>query len=101
MQVEISPGWDEVVRAKVAEGRYASANQLVEEALELLLERDRRERRDIERMHRAVAIGLEQAERGQTKPWDVEKVRATAHRECVERRRSCARLARRAESRSV
>lgn len=87
MQVKISPGWDEVVRAKVAEGRYASADQLVEEALELLLDRDRREQREIERMRRAVAVGLEQAERGEVTPVNKEKMLADFRHEHAERRR--------------
>ena len=57
----LSPELAALIREKVESGRYGNANQVLEEALRLLDERDR-----IEWLRAEIAIGLEQIDRGET-----------------------------------
>ncbi len=67
MNVSLTPQLEEMVRNKVASGRYNNASEVVREALRLLEEYDR-----YEAFRAAVAIGYEQAERGELLPWTPE-----------------------------
>ncbi len=60
MTVTLSPELEELIRSKVASGRYSDANAVVREALELLEDHEH-----LERLRAAVAIGFEEFERGE------------------------------------
>ena len=60
MTVTLPPQLEAMIEEKVLSGRYADANEVVQEALRLLDERDR-----LQRLRAALAIGLEQIERGE------------------------------------
>jgi antitoxin ParD1/3/4 len=67
MNVSLTPQLEELVRSKVASGRYNNASEVVREALRLLEDYDR-----YEAFRAAVAVGYEQAERGELIPWTPE-----------------------------
>lgn len=60
MTVTLSPQLEELIRSKVASGRYRDADEVIREALELLDEHEQ-----AERLRAALAIGEEQFERGE------------------------------------
>jgi antitoxin ParD1/3/4 len=60
MSVSLARDLEAMIRERVASGRYADANEVVREALRLLQERDQ-----LERLRSLLAVGLEQAERGE------------------------------------
>lgn len=62
MNVSLTPQLEKWVSAKVAKGRYTSASEVVREALRTLAERESLR----ERLHRDIAVGLAQIERGET-----------------------------------
>ncbi len=70
MEVTISPEREAMVREKVASGRYANANEVIDEALHLLDERDRRAR-----LQAAIDAGLEEITRGEDTPWTSDAMR--------------------------
>lgn len=53
--------WDDFIEAQVKSGRYASANDVVRDALEGLKERERK----LAELRSEIDIGLEQARRGE------------------------------------
>ncbi|MBW8318597.1 MAG: type II toxin-antitoxin system ParD family antitoxin [Arenimonas sp.] len=53
--------WDDFIEAQVNSGRYATANDVVRDALEGLKERERK----LAELRREIEIGLEQARRGE------------------------------------
>ena len=57
----LSPELAALIREKVESGRYGDANQVLEEAMQLLDDRDR-----LEWLRAEIAIGLEEIERGET-----------------------------------
>ncbi|HKI14654.1 MAG TPA: type II toxin-antitoxin system ParD family antitoxin [Roseiarcus sp.] len=65
MNVSLTPKLEEVVAEKVASGRYASASEVVREALRLLSERDQ-----LNQLRQEVRLGIEQLDRGRSKPFD-------------------------------
>jgi antitoxin ParD1/3/4 len=62
MSVQLTPETEALIREKVASGRYATGEELVETALRLLDERDRQ----IQQLRAKLQIGLDQIERGET-----------------------------------
>ena len=64
MVLTLSPQLEALIREKIASGRYQDADDVMREALELLEERDR-----FEALRSAVAIGAEEAERGELSPY--------------------------------
>jgi antitoxin ParD1/3/4 len=64
MTVSLAPEFETLVNEKVASGRYASANEVVQEALRLLDERDQTRDRRLADLRRDIAIGIEQSLQG-------------------------------------
>jgi len=60
MSVSLAPDLETMIRERVACGRYTDANEVVREALRLLEERD-----ELDHLRSLLAVGLEQAERGE------------------------------------
>jgi antitoxin ParD1/3/4 len=64
MTVTLSPELEELVRSKVASGRYSDAHAVLREALALLEEQEQ-----LDRLRAALKIGEEQFERGEVIPY--------------------------------
>jgi antitoxin ParD1/3/4 len=64
MSITIAPRLEAKIQKQVSGGRYRDADQVIEQALLLLEERDR-----FEALRAELAIGLEQIERGETVPY--------------------------------
>ena len=65
MNVSLPPELEAFVDSRVASGQYQSASEVVREALQLLQEREMTRQADLEEVRRKIAIGLEQAKRGE------------------------------------
>ncbi len=80
MNVSLTRELEEFVDKKVSTGLYQTASEVVREGLRLLKERDDLQQRKLEDLRRDIAIGLEEAERGEVTSVDagavLEKVRA-------------------------
>ena len=64
MNVSLTPELERLVNRKVEDGRYASASEVVREALRLLEERDEVRTAKIEALREKVARGLESLDAG-------------------------------------
>jgi antitoxin ParD1/3/4 len=60
MNVSLTPQLEAMIRQRVASGRYNNASEVVREALRLLEEHEKREH-----LRSLLAVGLEQARRGE------------------------------------
>lgn len=80
MEVPLTPELESLIRSKVESGCYPSAGEVVGEALRLLEERDRLRAARLERLKMEVRAGVEQLDRGESSPLDIqgtlERVRA-------------------------
>lgn len=63
--MNLSPEFEELVRTKVETGRYKTANEVVQEALWLLDERDRLGSAQLQRLQDRIDEGLASLDRGQ------------------------------------
>jgi antitoxin ParD1/3/4 len=84
ISISLPPELVDLVKAKVASGRYSSASEVVGEALRLLERIDPHEGDDIEVLRRAWRRGIESGDGG---PLDFAEMRAAAQRELAERRK--------------
>ena len=76
MNVNLTPEMAQFVSEEVASGDYASASELVRDALRLL-KRDRdKEAEKLEILRREIGLGIEQAERGEFSEDSVEDIAA-------------------------
>ncbi len=80
MKITIKPEIEQFIQAQLASGRFTSAEDVINEAFKLLLERERR----IEELRQKIAVGTEQIAKGQVTDGEVvfarfqEKIRQIA-----------------------
>ena len=70
MNVSLTPELEQFIGRKVESGLYDSASEVVREGLRLLKKRDETYQRRLEEIRKEVAIGLEEAERGEVSPFN-------------------------------
>jgi antitoxin ParD1/3/4 len=88
MNVSLTPELDQFVAGKVESGRYASASEVVREALRLLEERDRARGAEIAAFNRELESRLASLDRGEhSKP---KAVRGRLEQKSRERRKKSA-----------
>ena len=68
MTNHLSGDREEIVRSFIKDGRFSSEDEVIDEALRLLQERD--EQAKLANLRRDIAIGIEQADRGELAPFD-------------------------------
>ena len=78
MNVTLSPELEKLVDAKVNSGLYASSSEVVSDALRLLDEWDRIQEARQAELKRDIRRGLEQLDRGESAPLDVEAIKKKA-----------------------
>ncbi len=77
MNVSLTPQLQGFVEAKVKSGRYQSSSEVVRESLRLMEQRDQANAAALVEVRRKVAVGLDQARRGELR--DGEDVIARVH----------------------
>ena len=65
MNVSLTPALEKLIQTKVKTGLYNSASEVIREALRLLDEQDRLRRIRLEDLKREIAVGIDQADRGE------------------------------------
>ena len=78
MNVSLTPELESLVQEKLRTGMYHSASEVVREALRLLRERDELRQVGLVELRKEIAVGLEQANRGQTAPLNVKAIKSKA-----------------------
>ncbi len=78
MNVALTPDLEELVDAKITSGLYRSPVEVIGDALRLLEERDRLEKRRWQELRREIARGLEQLDRGEKAPLDMAAIKRKA-----------------------
>ena len=65
IDITLRPAARKFISRKVASGNYASPSAVVEEGLAMLAQRDKAKERQLKRLRKLVAAGLEQLDAGQ------------------------------------
>ncbi len=73
MEIQLSPELEQIVKDKVASGMYPDAYEFVREVILRTVERDYLKRK---RLNEAIAIGIEQAKRGELVDLDMDQINA-------------------------
>ncbi len=81
MHISLTNELEQIVRERVASGLYNNASEVVREALRQMVRNDELEHLKLERLRDAIAIGAEQAERGEFVEQTVSEIVAEAKRE--------------------
>ena len=68
MMIHLSKEREQIVRSLMQDGRFAPEDEVIGEALRLLEERD--DQAKLAELRREIAIGIEQADRGELLPFD-------------------------------
>ncbi len=76
MNVSLTPELEEFVEQNVRSGLYQTASEVVREGLRLLREREELRRTQLEALRRDIAVGVEQADRGQVSPLNAKETLA-------------------------
>ena len=87
MNVSLTPELEHLVQRKVETGRYLSASEVVREALRLLEERDQDRESSLAALRKQVAVGIEQADRGDVALLDMEAIKKKARRQASRRKK--------------
>lgn len=74
MNISLTPHLEKIVHDRVKSGRYASASEVIREALRLLDARDRSQDPDLAQLRADVSAGLEQLDAGKSRPFDAAAV---------------------------
>ena len=74
MTIALPTELEELVNAKIQSGQYHSAGEVIRESLRLLEEKDMLRQIKLEQLRKDIAIGIEQADRGDLAPLDVEDI---------------------------
>ena len=74
MNISLTPELESLVQDRVKTGMYLSACEVVREALRLLSQRDELRQAQLEELRKEIAIGIEQAERGEIAPLDIDEL---------------------------
>ncbi|MFH1135539.1 MAG: type II toxin-antitoxin system ParD family antitoxin [Pseudomonadota bacterium] len=77
MNINLTPRLEEMIKQKVASGLYASASEVVREALRLMEEQDRTYAAKLDQLRRDIREGLES---GEPTPWDPEEIKREGRR---------------------
>jgi len=86
MNISLTRELESLVREKVQTGMYHSASEVIREALRLLRQRDELRQTALATLGKEIAVGIEQADRGQTAPLNVKALKAKARAARKERR---------------
>lgn len=76
----LPPELREFLQTKMSTGQYASENDVVCEALTFLRERDQARAARLTELRRDIQIGLEQLDRGDSKPFNPHEIKAEVRR---------------------
>ena len=80
MNVSLTPELEAMVAEKVKSGLYNSASEVVREGLRLVREQDQLREIRLNELRAEIQIGIDQADRGESKPLDIEALKAEARR---------------------
>jgi len=78
MNISLTQELETLVKDKVRSGMYHSASEVIRAGLRLLKDQDQLYEIRLAELRKEIAVGLEQADRGQTAPMDMQAIKAEA-----------------------
>jgi antitoxin ParD1/3/4 len=75
MSTALTPEQESFISQKIASGGYQSPTEVIDDALRLLRERDELAWLGQEELRKEIAAGIEQSQRGEVAPLDMEAIK--------------------------
>jgi antitoxin ParD1/3/4 len=72
MNISLTKEFEQYVSQKVESGLYHSASEVIRDGLRLMKERDELHQSRLAELRREIAVGVEQADQGQVRPFNEE-----------------------------
>lgn len=88
MNVSLTTRLEKLVSQKVTSGLYHSASEVIRAGLRLLEEQDEIRQRRLKELRHEIALGLEEAQKGKSKPLDMGAIKAEVRRRAAARRKA-------------
>lgn len=88
MNVSLAPKLEKLVNQKVTSGLYHSASEVIREGLRLLREQDEIRLQRLKDLRHEIALGLNEARTGESRPLDMTAIRAEVRKRTVPRRKA-------------
>lgn len=88
MNVSLTARLEKLVSRKVTSGLYHSASEVIRAGLRLLEEQDEIRQRRLKELRHEIALGLEEARKGESKPLDMGAIKAEVRRRAAARRKA-------------
>ena len=85
MTVTLPAELEELVKAKLLSGQFNSSGEVIREGLRLLEEKDKLRQIKLDRLRKDLSVALEQVDRGEVAPLDIEAIIAEGHQRLAER----------------
>lgn len=76
MDISLPPELARYVQDKIRSGAFASADEVVRAALDSQRLQEEITQEDVKELRALVAVGLDQANRGLSEPWDAAQIKA-------------------------
>lgn len=86
VNLSLPPELEEFVSGAVASGKYSTEGDLLREALLLLRDRERVREARLQDLRQELQIGLDESARGESEPFDVEKIKGEVLQQLAARR---------------
>lgn len=80
MDISLPPNLEQFVADKVISGQFDTPSAVIRGALEVMKEEETLTSADVQELRSAIAIGLDQLDRGEGKPWNIEEIKAILKR---------------------
>ncbi|HLK56385.1 MAG TPA: type II toxin-antitoxin system ParD family antitoxin [Chthonomonadaceae bacterium] len=80
MTVTLTPEMEQLITKQVQSGYYSSPGEVILQALQLLNEQEQLRAIRLEELRKEIAVGVAQADRGETSPLDIEEIKAEGRR---------------------
>lgn len=87
MDLTLTPEAESLLNEHLRSGLYSSPGEVLQEALAALKQRDVLRQARLEELRREIALGIEEADRGELAPLDLDAVK-TSGRELLARKRN-------------
>lgn len=78
MEIQLSPELEQIIKAKVASGRYPNASEFIREAVLRTIEDDHLK---LSKLNEAISVGMEQADKGEFSKRSVQDIISDKERE--------------------
>lgn len=88
MEIQLHPDTAQFIREQIEAGHYSDIDEVIQDAMNLLQNRKlspEERAAKLERLRKDIQIGIDQLDRGEGTPWNVEEIKAEGRQRLAEK----------------